>query len=98
MSSQDILNLVLALSAATLTGFMCWFLFYLIGIVRDLRETTRLVHDKVSQVGEILNAMKDRLTDSVSALSILTGVISKIASSWQQRRKSKRSRETSDDV
>lgn len=98
MEIKDILFLVLALSAAVLTAFMAWFLYYLIAIVRDLRETSKLVHDKVNQVGDILNVVKDRLTDSVSALSILTSVVSKVAGAWQERRSSKkRARESSSD-
>ena len=94
MPTRDTLNIVLALSSAVITVFLAWFLYYLIAIMKDLRETSRAVHDKVNQVGVILQTVKDHLSNSVSALTMLTNVISKIAGSWQQRRKAKRTRET----
>lgn len=92
MNTRDILNIVLAICAVVFTGFFAMFFYYLVQIVRDLRKTSQAIHEKVEQVGGILQSVRDRLSDSVSALSILTSIIGKLASSWQQRRTSKRTR------
>lgn len=91
MTTKDIFYLVLSLSIAVFTVFAVWFLYYLIAIVRELRKTSRSIHEKVEELGGILHTIKDRMSDSVSALSLLTNVISKLVSNWQARR-SKRTR------
>lgn len=99
MSSRDILFIALSVCAVTLTVFSVWFLYYLISIVRDLRRTTQLLHDKVEQLGELLGMIKDRISDSAAALSLLTSIIGKIAGSWQDRRKKRSSsKSTIDDA
>jgi len=95
MTPHNILLIVLTVCIAVLTGFIAWFLYYLVAIVRDLRQTSRVLHEKVEQLGTILDAIRERISDSVSTLSILTQVVSKVAERWQQRR-SKRSSKASD--
>ncbi|MBI4089939.1 MAG: hypothetical protein HY421_00885 [Candidatus Kerfeldbacteria bacterium] len=90
MSTQDILFIVLAVCAAVLTGFAAWLLYYLVGIFRDLRQTSRAIHAKVEQLSSILDSIRARIGDTVSTLTLLTQVISKVAGSWKARR-SKRS-------
>lgn len=94
MSARDILFIVLAISAATLTAFLAWLLYYLIAIVRDLRQTSRAIHEKVDQVGTILESIKERISDSASTLSILTQVISKAAGSWRKRKAARTAKES----
>jgi len=96
MTPHNILLIALTICIAILTGFMAWFLYYLIAIVRDLRQTSRILHEKVGQLGTILDAIRERIGDSVSTLSLLTQIVSKVADRWQQRR-SKRSSKTSDE-
>lgn len=86
MTTQDILYIVLAVSAAVLTAFLAWLLYYVIAIVRDLRQTSRAIHEKVDQVGRILESIKERIGDSVSALSLLTELLSKLVGGWKRRR------------
>ncbi len=86
MSSRDILFIALALSALIITGFLAWFLYYLIAIVRDLRQTTKLLHQKINEVGAILESIKERISESVSVLSLLTNVISTLAEKFRIRR------------
>jgi len=95
MNTQDILFIVLAVSAAVLTGFLAWFLYYLIAIVRDLRRTATIIHDKVTELGEILDSIRVKIGDTVSTLSLLTQVVTGIAERWRQRR-SKRTSKDSD--
>lgn len=86
MEPKDILFIVLSVCAAILTGFFVWLLYYLIAILRDLRETTKLLHEKVEQVGGILESIKERISESVSVLSLLTTIISKVADGIRNRR------------
>ncbi len=95
MTPHNILLIVLTVCISILTGFMVWFLYYLIAIVRDLRQTSRILHEKVEQLGTILDAIREKIGDSVSTLSILTQIVSKVADRWQQRR-TKRSSKSSD--
>ncbi len=92
MTTQDILYIVLAVSAAVLTAFLARLLYYVIAIVRDLRQTSRAIHDKVDEVGRILESIKERIGDSVSVLSLLTELLSKLVGGWKRRR-AKRSAE-----
>ncbi len=94
MTPHNILLVVLTVCIAVLTGFMAWFLYYLIAIVRDLRQTTHVLHEKVEELGTILDAIRERIGDSVSALSVLTQIVSKVADRWQQRRSKRPSKST----
>lgn len=96
MTPHNILLIVLTVCIAVLTGFFAWFLYYLIAIVRDLRQTTHILHEKVEQVGTILDAIREKIGDSVSTLTILTQVVTKLTERWQQRR-AKRSSKSSDE-
>jgi len=89
MESRDILNMVLAISAAVLTVFIATLLYYVIRIFKDLRETTRAVHDKVEEVGTILNAIRERISESTSTLGLMAQVIAKVARTWRGRRSKK---------
>lgn len=97
MVARDILFLVLATCAVVLTAFVAWFLFYLVAIVRDLRSATRAVHEKVDQVGSILEAIKERIGDSASAIALLTQVVTKVAGSWRARRSRRSSSDQPDE-
>ncbi len=94
MTTQDVLFSVLALCAAVLTAFLAWFLYYLIAIVRDLRETSKLLHEKVSEVSAILDSIREKIGDTVSTLSILTQVVTGLADRWRQRRAKRNAKES----
>lgn len=97
MNTRDILNIALTLSAVTVTVFLAWLMYYLIAIVRDLRLTTRAIHEKVDQVGTILDAIRERIGDTVSTLSVLTQIIGKISERWHEKR-AKRSNKNSSEA
>lgn len=96
MDTRDILNIALALSAVTITVFLAWLLYLTIAIVRDLRQTSRAIHEKVDQVGVILDSIRERIGDTVSTLTMLTQVIGKISERWREK-KAKRSTKNSSD-
>lgn len=98
MTITNILFIILGVCAVVLTGFGAWFLYELIAIVRDFRETTKAIHDKVEEVGSVVSSIRQRLEDSTSMLSVLTKVISKIATAWQSKRSRKRTSSTDDEV
>ncbi|MBI4092636.1 MAG: hypothetical protein HY420_01800 [Candidatus Kerfeldbacteria bacterium] len=97
MTTKDILYIVLSLSILAATVVVVWFFAYLIGIVRELRKITKSIHEKIDGVGGILESIKERISDSASALSLLTQVVARIGGAWRQRR-SKRPRNRGSDV
>lgn len=97
MTTQDILFIVLAVCAAVLTGFAAWLLYYLVGIFRDFRQTTQAIHEKIEQLSTILDSIRERIGDTVSTLSMLTQVISKVAGAWKARRSQRSSSDLPDE-
>jgi uncharacterized protein YoxC len=98
METQDILNTILAVAIGVFTVFLCLFFYYLILIVRDLRKTTKTIHERVEEIGTILHAIKERVADSASALSMLANVISNIAGKWKQKRSKRSKTESGDEI
>jgi hypothetical protein len=85
-SSKDILNYILALSVFLFTVFLCWFIYYLIRMVRD---TSQIIHDirqKVQEVGEILDTLREKLTASASTVAVAAKGVERIVDFIQRRR------------
>jgi predicted PurR-regulated permease PerM len=90
-TSKDILFLVIALAVAVLTFFLCWFLYYMVSIIRQANSVVKEVESKIQSVGELIDAVKDKLTNSSAYLSLLVKSMTSFISYIRTRREKKQS-------
>lgn len=70
-SSQDILNISLAISVFGLAFLIGWILIYFLLIIRRLVKILEGVESSLNKVSEFINSAKAKLDNSASYLSIL---------------------------
>ena len=74
-NSQDILNIVKAVSVFLLASLISWFIFYLVMIFRQIFKLIKGVRDKVQKVDYLISKFGSKLGDGVSGfVYIVEGV------------------------
>lgn len=70
-TSRDILNWVLALSAASLAFFLCWSLYYLIASAQRIFRLIKQVERGVSKAEDLIDLVRNKVSGSAAYLSVL---------------------------
>lgn len=89
-NSGDILNIILAISVATLTIFLCWAIYYFIASAQRIHSLVRKVESGVSKAEEILDIARNKLKNS-RAYFIILGEIVKQAMEFVKEKQPKKS-------
>ncbi len=71
-TSQDILNIAIAVSVAGVSFLLGWLLIYAIIITRRLVKITSLIERGAVKLENLINLAKDKLESSASYLSLLS--------------------------
>jgi len=88
-NSGDILNIILAISIATLTIFLCWAIYYFIASAQRIYSLVRKVESGVSKAEEILDIARNKLKNS-RAYFIILGEIVKQAMEFVKEKQPKK--------
>ncbi len=88
-TSNDILNLVLAVCLALLTFFLCWAIYYFVASVQKIHKLIKRVENGVSKAEGIIDLAKDKLKNSATYFMIL-GEIAKKAMEFVQEKRDKK--------
>ena len=91
-SSKDILFLVIAFCVLLFTGFVCWFIFYLIRIVRGANEMVQTIKEKVELVGDILESIRSKINSASSYFPMIAKGVSQLAGFIKSRRERQESK------
>jgi hypothetical protein len=86
-TSKDILNIALAIWTGVLTFFICWGIYYLVSIIRNVKEITDSVKDKLQKVDVIIDKIHDKIEKTSSNIGLLTEVIKRAIAAfmdWQK--------------
>ncbi len=70
-TSRDILNYTLAASAAVLTFFIAWMLWYFIKIFRDVEHTVRKTSEVVDKFSSVLDLAKDQIRNAAAVIPLI---------------------------
>lgn len=87
-SSKDILFLVLAFCALWFTAFVCWLLWYVISILRDVSRVIEEIHEKISAIDRAVHAAKDRFEAFFGSFGAAAAGI-KLLGGYLEKRKDK---------
>ena len=76
-TSTDILNWVLAISALTLTFFLCWALYYFIASAQRIFRLIKHIEQSIEKAEALLDLIKEKVNNSASYLMILGELLKK---------------------
>jgi hypothetical protein len=67
----DILYIVLAFSALWLTAFVCWLIWQVAMILKNVNDTMTEAREKISKIEVALTSMKERFESVSGSMSLL---------------------------
>ncbi len=88
-TSQDILNIVLAVSIFSIAFLISWALYYLVMIFRQLFRTVQKIKTKVDRADEVIQALKNKIDSSSSYLLLIGEGIKKLVEVMKNKNKNK---------
>lgn len=87
-SAKDILYIVLAFCVLWFTVFVCWGMYYMISMLRNMYKITAGVKDKLKTIDKILNLIKDKLEKGSDHMSVITDSVIKLVGLAMEKQKS----------
>ena len=88
-TSTDILILVAAIAIAVLTFFIAWMIYYFIRILKQTNKMVDEIKEKVEKFGDILDTLKQKISDSFSNLGLLTKAVARFIDFFKERKANK---------
>ena len=70
-TSHDILNIVLAISIGAVAFFICWGLFYIVMVGRQIRRMMRETGEIVTNIKDTTIIFKEKVEHSASYFSLI---------------------------
>ena len=67
----DILYIVLAFSVLWFTAFVCWLIWQVAMILKNVNDTMTEAREKIAKIELALTAMKDRFEHATTSLGLL---------------------------
>ena len=89
-NSQDILNIVKAVSVGLLAMLMAWLLFYSVMIVRQMFKLVKGASDKVQKVDQLINKFSTKLGEGVSGFIYLAQGIKLVIDTINNKKEKKK--------
>lgn len=96
-SSQDLLNIVLALCVFMFTVFLCWSIYYFARIMQQAFRMIKEMRERINKIDEAVKAFKEKIEHSTSYLMLigegmkkLVEVIQEKSESWGKAKKTRK--------
>lgn len=99
-TSQDILYITVAACIAVFTIFLVWIMYYIAQISKQSNEMIADFRQKMEELDETVHVIKEKVTNSVDALSSVSaqvGNILELIQNFTGKSKSRRRRAIRDD-
>lgn len=87
-SSKDILFVVLAFCALWFTFFVCWALWYVIGMLRDASRIMREIHEKIAAIDRAISAVREKVESSFGSFGVAAAGL-RMLGGYLEKRKEK---------
>lgn len=87
-SSKDILNLAIAFAILWIAIFICWAMYYLIVMLKNVSKMTVSVREKLELVDNILKLVKDKLETGSNHMAMVTDTVIKLAGFMMEKQRS----------
>jgi hypothetical protein len=92
-TSHDILLLTIAACVAAFTIFLCWGMFYLIGMASNVFKIVKDARRMVDKIEGLIDAIKDKVNSSASYLFLIGEALKKImemSKEWRGKKEADR--------
>ncbi len=100
-SSQDLLFLVISIAVVWITAFLCWGLFEIARLLRQVNAMVEETRETVSKVDRVARALVSVAEDGVGSISVAAGTVAKLLSLFtrgsKQGTRSKKKRTKNED-
>jgi biopolymer transport protein ExbB/TolQ len=90
-SSKDILFIVLAFCALWFTAFVCWLLWYVIHILRDISRVMEEIEERIAAIDDAVRIAKERIEASFGSFGVAASGI-KMLGNYLEKRKDRAER------
>jgi len=89
-TSNDLLNLVIALCVLLFTIFLCWMFYYMVMIFRKINEVMGKITSTLEAISSLVTKAKDKLDKTASNFSILLELGKKAFEFVKERQENKK--------
>jgi uncharacterized protein YoxC len=84
--SQDILYIVLAFCALWITAFMCWLIWQVAMILKNVNDTMTEAREKMAKIEEAITAIRGKFEKATVGISFLADGIRRVVEYALDRR------------
>ena len=84
-TSQDLLNIVIAVSVLGLAFFICWAIYYVVMIFRQIFKVVREMRDRLHKMDDFLQSLKEKVEHSTSYLLLISEGVKKMSEILKDR-------------
>lgn len=85
-TSKDILNLVIAFAILWITVFICWFIYYIIAVIKRVHDTIDFFHKTLVSLNEMISNVKDKLKSSSTHFKLIGMLVKKVIQEIDNRK------------
>lgn len=84
-TSQDLLNIVIALCVFLFTVFVCWAIYYFARILQQAFRMIKEMRDRINKIDEVIKAFKEKIDHSTSYLLLIGEGVKKLVEVIQEK-------------
>ncbi|MBI4599237.1 hypothetical protein HY734_03525 [Candidatus Uhrbacteria bacterium] len=96
--SKDILFIVLAFCALWFTAFVCWLIWQIAMILKNVNETMADAREKIGRIEEALTSIKGRFEKATSGIGILAEGVKRVVEYAVEKKRDHKSGDVEDKV
>lgn len=90
--SQDILYIVLAFCALWVTAFMCWLIWQVAMILKNVNDAMSEAREKIAKIEEAITGIRNKFERATVGLSFLVDSIRKVVEYAIEKKTEKKTR------
>lgn len=91
-SSKDLLIVVSAFCLLWFTIFVCWAMYYMVVVLRNVSRMTTSVREKLELVDSILKLVKDKLEKGSNYMGVIADSAIKLVGLFMEKQRSAKSK------
>lgn len=89
LTTLDILYFILAIGIGLISIFVCWFLFYLVMMVRDARKMTKEIREEIGKFVDFGHRFCDKFEHVSSYFVVLVDIAKELVRHFTQKKTKK---------
>lgn len=89
-TSKDLLFVILAGCIGVFTVFLCWGIYYIVQILKNVFEIIGDIRKKIEEIEAKINSMKRRVDDSINSVKFAGDAAKTIFEYFVEKKKAKK--------